>query len=653
MLRELVGLVGLLSLPLFAQEIVKSPNGDVELSISAASGQLSYSVNFRGKPVILKSALGLNIRDEAPLGTNVRITGSKPGSVDESYTMPHGKSNPVRNVCRTLSVDVEETSGAGRKMTIEARAYDDGAAFRYVIPSQFPVTAFTIVNEATEFQLAKDGSAFPLILDGFHTSYEDNYHPQPLTGIHPSSLVALPFLVELPGIAWVAITEGNLDNYAGLYLTRSGREAKSMFAKLAPAFDEPGVAVRATAPTNSPWRVIMIGQEPGRLVESNIVINLNPPSRLADTSWIKPGKTAWDWWNGPYAEGVSFKPGMNTETEKHFVDFSAASGFDYILIDEGWAAGSGRLGTGSDLSHFNPNMDLPAVLAYAREKGVRVWLWAHWNDINRQMDQVFPLFEKWGIAGVKIDFMDRDDQWMVNYYHRVLEKAAQHHLMIDFHGAYKPDGMRRTWPHLMTSEGVMGAEYNKWSARVTPDHNVMLAFTRMLAGPLDYTPGGFNQVRRDEFVPKNSPPTVMGTRAHAIALYAVFESPFQMVSDYPEAYRGQKEFEYMKAAPVVWDETRVLSGRPDEYISVARRRGREWFVGSLTTWQPREIDLPLEFLGRGEFVAEIWSDAADAGENPKHTVHEEKRVNASGVLHVKMAPGGGNAIRIRPAEGSK
>jgi alpha-glucosidase len=251
---------------------------------------------------------------------------------------------------------------------------------------------------------------------------------------------------------------------------------------------------------------------------------------------------------------------------------------------------------------------------------------------------------------VKIDFMNRDDQWMVNFYHRVVEKAAQHHLMIDFHGAYKPDGLRRTWPNLVTREGVMGAEYNKWSARVTPDHNVTLPFTRMLAGPMDYTPGGFNNSTRDQFEPRNRQPMVQGTRAHALALYAVFESAFQMVSDYPENYKGQPELEYIRAVPTVWDETHVVSGRPGEWISVARRHGREWFVGSLTGWRPTEIDVPLEFLGHGDFIAEIYSDAPDAAENPKHTVREEKRVNASTLLHVKMAPGGGQAIRIRPAQ---
>ncbi len=634
-----------------AQSAVKSPDGAVEISFSTDNGQLAYTVAFHGRPLLTRSTMALEIQDQPLLGAAMRIVDTKAGSLDETYTMPHGKSNPVHNVCHTLTLNLEETRGPNRRLTVEARAYDDGVAFRYIVPNQPILTELHLTGERTEFQLAKDATTWPLILENFRTSYEDNYRYLPLSAIHREDLVALPLLAELPGVAWVAITEADIDNYAGMYLQHNGRDPRSLFSKLAPSAEDPGIAVSAATPVASPWRVLMIGSEPGRLIESNIVINLNPPSQIADTSWIKPGKTAWDWWSGSYAEGVDFRPGMNTGTMNHYIDFSAANRLEYMLIDAGWAArGVGPNDSGSDLTRTSPNIDMPAILAHAQEKHVGVWLWAHWNDISRQMDEAFPLFEKWGIKGVKIDFMNRDDQWMVNFYRRVVQKAAQHHLMIDFHGAYKPDGLRRTWPNLVTREGVMGAEYNKWSARVTPDHNVTLAFTRMLAGPMDYTPGGFNNATRDQFEPRNRQPMVQGTRAHALALYAVFESAFQMVSDYPENYQGQPEMDYIRAVPTVWDETHVVNGRPGEWISVARRRGREWFVGSLSGWRPTEVDLPLEFLGHGDFIAEIYSDAPDAAQNPKHTVREEKRVNASTLLHVRMAPGGGEAIHIRPAQ---
>jgi alpha-glucosidase len=635
----------------FGQNVVKSPDGAIEMTISADGGALTYAVSFRGKPVVVKSALGLDIQDQQNLGSTVRIVRAQPGAVDETYSMPHGKANPVRNVCHSLSVDVEETRAPFRKFTLEARAYDDGVAFRYVVPNQPPITELRLAGEKTEFQFAKDGTTYPLFLDGFRSSYEDDYHTEPLSGIHRELLIGLPLLLELPGIAWVGVTEADIDNYAGMYLMHSGGQAHSLFARLAPSAEEPGIVVSAATPVRSPWRILMIGDQPGRLVESNLVTNLSPPSAIADTSWIKPGKTAWDWWSGSFAEGVSFRTGMNTETMNHYIDFSASTGLEYMLIDAGWAKrGGGPNDSGSDITATNPAVDMPAILEHAKSKNVRVWLWAHWTDIARQMDEAFPLFEKWGIAGVKIDFMNRDDQTMVNFYRRVVKKAAAHHLMIDFHGAYKPDGLERTYPNLMTREGVMGAEYNKWSARVTPDHNVMLAFTRMLAGPMDYTPGGFNNSTNAQFEPRNRQPMVMGTRAHALALYAVFESPFQMVSDYPEIYQGQPEMAYIRAIPTTWDQTHVVGGRPGENITVARRHGREWYIGSITGWRASEVDIPLEFLGRGEFIAEIYSDAQDANENPKHAVREEKRVTASTLLHAKMAAGGGQAIRIRPVQ---
>jgi alpha-glucosidase len=641
-MRSLLILIPALAL---AQTSVKSPDGAIELAFSADNGVLAYTAAFRGKPVVLRSTIALDFQDSQPFGPAVKIAGGKTGAIDETYDMPHGKANPVRNKANTLALEVEETRAPFRKMTIEARAYDDGIAFRFLLPSQRPLLAVRLAGERTEFTLAKDGTAFPLILRNFRTSYEDDYHTLPLSGIQPEALIALPFLAELPGVAWVGITEANLDNYAGMYLQRSGRDAKTLVSKLSPLIDEPGLAVVSSTPTQTPWRVVLIGDRPGRLIESNIVINLNPPSQISDVSWIKPGKTAWDWWSGSYAEGVSFRPGMNTDTMKHYVDFAAGSGLEYMLIDAGWAQrGNGPNDSGSDLTKSNPNVDIPAIVAYAKSKKVGIWLWAHFSDVSRQMEEAFTQFEKWGVVGTKIDFMDRDDQWMVNWYRRTLKSAAAHKLMVDFHGAFKPDGVRRTWPNLLTREGVMGAEYNKWSARITPDHNVMLAFTRMLAGPMDYTPGGFTNVTREEFVPRNLKPMVMTTRAHQMALYAIFESALQMVSDYPEIYKGQKEFDYIKAAPSVWDETRVLGGNPRHYITIARRRGKEWWVGSITGSSGEVHDLPLEFLGAGNFTAEVWSDGA----TPKETVREEKQVNAATVLKLKMEPGGGNAIRIRP-----
>ena len=376
-------------------------------------------------------------------------------------------------------------------------------AFRYILPEQSGVKNANIERELTEFRYSKDAILYPLIVDGFQSPYEDEYQMREVSGLHHDWLVALPLLANVPGIGWVAITEANIDNYAGMYV-RKAAAPYAVRAELSPRLDKASIAVQADAPLTTPWRVLMIGDEPGRLVESNIILNLNPPSKIADTSWIKAGKSAWDWWSGEAAPSVSFKTGMNTATMKHYIDFSSASGFPYMLIDAGWAQadrnGPQDYSALADITKVTPEIDMPELLRYAKEKNVRIWLWSHWTSVDKYMNEAFPLFEKWGMAGVKIDFMNRDDQEMVRWYHHVVELAAQHHLMIDYHGAFKPDGLRRTYPNLITREGVMGKEYLKWSARTTPVHNTTLPFTRMLAGPLDYTPGAFGNSNRENFI---------------------------------------------------------------------------------------------------------------------------------------------------------
>jgi len=643
------------------QPTLKSPNGALEISIGTVrGGQLAYRVTFRGKTVIDWSDLGLAIEGAPVLGSAVRIEASQTSSADETWSSVAGKANPIRNHYNAITVQTVETAAGGRRLTIEARAYDDGVAFRYVIPEQAALEDLRITNEATEFRFPTDPTTWSLILRDFQTSSEDDYHELTVRGLHPEYLVGLPVLIDVPGVAWVGLTEAYIDDWAGLFV-HSVADQNTLTARLAPRVEDPTaphipwpvagdpVSVIRQAPAASPWRVLMIADDPGRLVESNLVVNLNPPSAIADTSWIKPGKTAWDWWSG--------KAKMDTATMKYFIDFSARNGLPYMLVDAGWSAPGprppeaiGPYAAGTDLTKFKPEVNIPELVEYGRSKNVRIWLWAHWTAINQQMDAAFDQFEKWGIAGVKIDFMDRADQWMVNWYRTVAMKAAGHHLMVDYHGAYKPDGLRRTWPNVLTREGVMGAEYNKWSARETPTHNVTLAFTRMLAGPMDYTPGGFDNVTRDQFRPRDSGPSVMGTRAHQTALFVVFESPFQMVADYPAAYDGQKEMAFLDAVPTTWDETRVMNGRPARFITIARRSGREWYVGAITNWDPRALDLPLTFLGSGAYSAEIYADGPNAATEPKDSVLEKQRVDSGTVLKLKLAPGGGCAIRLVPLE---
>lgn len=632
---------------------VASPDGGLSLSLltqPGAKGGLRYAIEFHGRRVLNESNLGLKLQGQAPLGPGMTQVSFKTSQADETYTIPVGKTSTVRDHYNAAEADFKDSNG--RRLVVQMRAYDDGVAFRMVVPAQAGFQHLRLERELTEFNFSKDAATYPLILEGFQSSYEDEYQMRHVSGLHKDWLIGLPFLVHVPGVAWVGITEADIDNYAGMYLQKAD-EPFAVRAQLSPRIDHAKLAVETDAPLTTPWRVLMIGDEPGRLIESNIVLNLNPPSKIADTSWIKAGKSAWDWWSGDYAENVPFKPGMNTATMKHYIDFASASGFPYMLIDAGWAKanrkGPDDYAAVADITQVDPNIDMPELLRYAKQKNVRIWLWSHWTSVDKYMDQAFPLFEKWGVVGVKIDFMQRDDQQMVAWYRHVVDLAAQHHLMIDFHGAFKPDGLRRTYPNLVTREGVMGKEYLKWSARTSPVHNTTLPFTRMLAGPLDYTPGAFGNANRETFVPRQVQPMDLGTRAHELALYVVLESPLQMVSDYPGHYAGQHDFDFIKQVPATWDEVRVISGRPMENVTIARRSGKDWYIGSITNWDARSVRVPLDFLGDGKYTAEIYADAPDAATNPTHTSFTTQPVDKSTVLDVNMVSGGGNAIWIHPA----
>ncbi len=616
-----------------------SPDGRIEISFQTdAAGQLNYTVSSGGEPIIAPSKLGLTIQGGLPLGASVRIVTNRIGGANETYEMVHGKANPVRNHYRSASIDTTETTFRGRRLIIEARAYDDGVAFRYVVPAQDAIpdpTGFRLSAEHTEFRFARDSITWPLYLSSYTTSYEDEYHREAVSGISPDHLIGLPLTVEYPSVGYVAITEANLAEYAGAYLRRGA--GNSFQVDLASAG---GPKVEHGLPHQSPWRVIMVAPEMGRLVESNIVINLNPPSKIADPTWIKPGKSAWDWWFGKVKTPGGWETGMNTRTFKYLIDFAAEAGFQYVLVDDGWTERQNIL-------EPKPEIEIREIIDYGKSKGIGIWLWLHWTGVDRQMHEAFPLYSSWGAAGLKIDFMDRDDQWMVNWYHRVLETAAENRLMVDFHGAYKPTGIRRTWPNLMTREGVMGLEYTKWSRRVGPEHNMIIPFTRMLAGPLDYTPGGFGNVTRAEFEPRFDDPVVLGTRAHQLALFVVFESPFVCAVDHPSAYRGAPEFQFIKDVPATWDETRVIDGVIGDYIVIARRSGDDWYLAAATDWTPRVLDIPLDFLGAGDYTARIYEDGANAANDPARVDVSSKDVTKSTVLKATLAAGGGLAVQLR------
>ena len=526
-------------------------------------------------------------------------------------------------------------------------------AFRYRIPAQPALAAFTITDERTQVAVDGRSEAYALPLDGFTSSYEGFYTVTPLARIPADTLLALPVLLHHPGGAWLAVSEADLTDYAGMYLSRPRQSPGMLVTRLSPLPGAPNVKVRARTPHDSPWRVFMIGDRPGRLIESNLVYLLNPPSAIADESWIHPGKTTFPWWNDYVAPDASFTPGLNTATTKYYIDFCAAHGIAYHTLDgyqdSAWYGGGIDPGNQiPDITTARPEIDLPEVLRYAKSKGVQIRVWLHWKALQPQVDTAFARYERMGIEGIMVDFMDRDDQEMVHFYREVVEKAAAHHLTVVFHGAYKPTGLRRTYPNLLTVEAVMGLEYDKFSDKkgVTPSHELLVPFTRMLAGPLDFHQGGFRYSTERAFHTQNTAPLVIGTRARTLATYIVYEDYLPMLADYPAAYRGQLGFDFVAAVPTTWDETHVLNATVGKVLTIARRSGEAWYVGTMTDGTARSVTVPLRFLGPGTFVADEYADALDSLPQARH---RQFLVTARDVIRVRMAPAGGHAIRLTRA----
>lgn len=645
----------LLGTSLRAEQLV-SPDGKLVLTIetvpaaaNAPTGRLVYSVTFRGKPLVEQSALKFELEGQRPLGPDVRITGAAPSQGEDSYKLLAGKTSEVHDRYNALRLDLEQNGILTVKFSIEARVFDDAVAFRYLLPDQTAIRTFRLTKESTEFRIAKDATTYALELPNFQSMYESEFVKLPISafsnqgGVASKVLLGLPLLMEVPGVAWMAITEADLRDNSSMYLMNpSGSWQGHWFESvLAPSEEDSSVIVKSSLPHHSAWRVLLIGDQPGRLVESNVITSLNPENRIADTSWIKAGKASWDWWCGTLnADG---KSSFSTDTMKYYVDFAANSKFEYMLVDAGWSEPN-------DITKMNGKVDIPELVKYAAAKGVRVWIWLYYKSTDSQMEEAFPLYEKWGVAGLKIDFIERDDQRGIDFYYRAAELAAKHHLMLDFHGATKPSGLERTYPNVLGYEAVLGLEQSKAGSRDNPEHHTTLPFTRMLAGPMDYTPGAFRNVTREEFVPRSELPVVMGTRAHQLAMYAIYQAAIQMVADWPKAYEGDPSFEFIKAAPATWDETRVLNGRPGEFVTIARRHGAEWFLGGITNWDARELDLPLTFLGTGTFIAQIYADASDADLQPKNVRIEQQSVDRNSHLTAKLAPGGGYAVRFVPKQ---
>ena len=633
--------------------LLTSPDGRNAISLTiGAGGMPTYAVERDGRVLVAPSTLGVQLSDDDRIREGLRVAAQRHSESDTRYELVAGKTREVRDHYRQLEVDLVDDTG--RTLGLVMRAYDDGIAFRYrlPLPAKGPLQ---VKEELTGFVFPRDYACHALNLGRFGTSHEGEYDPIDASMLRPHHLVELPLVCATgEGTTTFAIAEADLDHYAGLYLTGRGDGELGVEAKLSPRLDTPHLAVRlprgqvAAGGHLTPWRVLMLGDSPGALVESNLVSSLNPPTPITDTSWIRPGRTAWDWWSGGLAPDVA-QAGMNTATIKRYIDHATALKLEYMLIDDGWYVGStgnGRYNASADITRPIPQLDLPGVIEYARQRGVGIWVWAHWKALEPRMDAVFAQYAKMGIKGVKVDFMDRDDQQMVEFFHAMMRSSAEHRLMLNLHGAYRPTGLNRTWPQYLTQEGVLGAENSKWSRRITPTHNLTLPFTRMLVGPMDYTPGGFRNVFPQDFEVSFLGPQVMGSRAHQLAMFVVYDSPLQMVADSPDAYLNADGTpaagaDFLSIVPASWDETRVLAGEIGKYIVVARRSGRDWYIGAMGNEQPRTLQLDLDFLPAADYAGTLWRDGTAATDVRREAV----RIDAGHRrLALELAAGGGGAV---------
>lgn len=620
---------------------VLSPDGRVQAIIAIdREGRLMWHILFDGKAVIAPSPLGLDLGPDGVLAQGLAVIGISRTRVDRRYTLVAGKTRNARDHCHQIRLDLEDAKRR-RRFRLIVRAYDDGVALRY------RVRAAVIKAELTAFKFPADYACWGFNMGRFDTAHEGHFLPVRASSIRESDLYDVP-LVCCTGSAIFAIAQADLNDYPGMGLSGGIAGAPGVHIKLAPRPDDPTIAARRCAGRDvvSPWRVVMVADQPSRLIESTIIMNLNPPSRIAETHWIRPGKYAWDWWSGGIVSGVAH-PGMNDATIERFIDFAAELGLPYVLIDAGWyvTVDGDMGGPRADVLRSIPEIHLPSLVEYARQRHVGLWLWAHWKALLPKIDEAYALYQRLGIKGIKIDFLKRDDQDIVNWYHRLLAKAASHRLLVDLHGAYPPDGICRTWPHLLTQEGVKGAEYNKWGPTMTATHNVTLPFTRMLLGPMDYTPGGFRSVTPQDFVARNDLPLVQTTRGQALAMYVVYESPFQAVADTPDAYKDQPGTDFLAVVPTSWDETRVLAGEIGAFIAIARRSGRDWFIGAMTNEQPRTLTLAFKFLREATVDGKIYAD----GDTPTALAISDRTFTPHDTIDIHLAGSGGAAIHLRGA----
>ena len=635
---------------------VTSPNGRTSIDVDVQD-RITWSVTHNGQKVLAPSVISMTVNGK-DIAYNATVRSAKVERVRNTVSAPFWRQAFIEESYNQLRLLLNN------EWYILFRAYDgEGVAYRFVGTS---LRKDDRVNaECAEFNFPGDYTAYVPYSSGgkenpFRTSFESQYTVAPLSQFRSDELAFSPLLVCLDGGLRVEITDADIEAYPGMFLGKGDKDfsVKGVFAPVpdivketprrgqvvVESYSDDLAVIREAVPRNAsrhfPWRALAIADNDAGLPVNNLVYLLGSPNRIGDTSWIRPGKVAWDWWNWWNITGVDFAAGINTQTYKYYIDFASANGIEYVVLDEGWS-------DPLDILRIKPAIDLKELVSYAEARNVGLVLWAVSYVLDKDLEKACRAYSKMGIKGFKVDFMDRDDQTIPEQLYRIAETAARYHLILDFHGMYKPAGMNRTWPNVLNFEGVWGLEQLKWSTDDMVQYDVTFPFIRMLSGPVNYTQGAMRNALQKDFRPNNENPSSQGTRARQVAEYLVFDSPFVMLCDNPTAYMKEQETtDFITALPTVWDETRILQGEIGKFIVTARRKGATWYVGGLTSWDARDITLDLSTLAKGVHAATLYRDGVNVTRNATDYKIESQEIQTNKPFTVHLAPGGGFALII-------
>ena len=631
---------------------VTSPDGKIEVKVSTQP-ELRWSLSRAGERLLEPSRIGLTLAGEAPLGVAPAVRSVRTEAIDTRSTAEvPTKFRELHDRCNELLIAFRGD------WAVRLRVYDNGAAYRFETARRGETV---VEDETAEFNFASDNDTYWTRERNpdFISHCEAFFERKRLSELERSVYAYLPVYFATPGGTRMVVTETDLEDYPCMFLF--GGEGRRLRAEFPPVVLESRLKegsdrneeflrkadyIAVTEGTRTyPWRVVTVDEDDRALLENYLPYQLASKAGEGDASWVRPGKISWDWWNGLNVYGVDFEAGVNTATYKYFIDFAARYGLEYILLDEGWSV--------STLNIREPRreVDLKEIVRYGNEKGVGVILWTLWNPMKKDLTGILDTYRDWGEKGIKLDFMKRSDQEMVRFYDEIARAAFDRGLIVDFHGSFKPAGLQRKYPNVLSFEGVYGMEHDKCSTDISPVHDCTLPFTRMVAGPMDYTPGATRNATRADFAISWDNPMSQGTRAHQAALYVVFESPLQMLCDSPSHYLREAEFTaFIAAVPTVWDETVGLAASVGEYAAVARRSGEKWYIGAITDWTARTLEAPLKFLDGGRYRMKVFADGVNADRIARDYRTETREVTRDDAIALRMAPGGGWAAVLEPVK---